>query len=111
MVKVESPVVTCLRTLHATRRQDGICGSMTSNFSEHTNANYFLHTGIGVQGRPSMGAWIGYGLGSECENLPAYVVLNGGLTPPGGLDNFGSGFLPASYQGSVFGALRSRWLM
>ena len=78
--------------------------SMTSNFSEHTNANYFLHTGIGVQGRPSMGAWIGYGLGSECENLPAYVVLNGGLTPPGGLDNFGSGFLPASYQGSVFGA-------
>ena len=78
--------------------------SMTSNFSEHTNANYFLHTGIGVQGRPSMGAWVGYGLGSECENLPAYVVLNGGLTPPGGLDNFGSGFLPASYQGSVFGA-------
>ena len=51
-----------------------------------------------------MGAWVGYGLGSECENLPAYVVLNGGLTPPGGLDNFGSGFLPASYQGSVFGA-------
>ena len=78
--------------------------SMTSNFSEHTNANYFLHTGIGVQGRPSMGAWAGYGLGSECANLPAYVVLNGGLTPPGGLDNFGSGFLPASYQGSVFGA-------
>ena len=80
--------------------------SMTSNFSEHTNANYFLHTGIGVQGRPSMGAWMGYGLGSECENLPAFVVLNGGLTPPGGLDNFGSGFLPASYQGSVFGASR-----
>ena len=38
--------------------------SMTSNFSEHTNANYFLHTGNGFQGRPSMGAWIGYGLGS-----------------------------------------------
>ncbi len=81
-----------------------IVRSMTSSFSEHTNANYFLHTGIGIQGRPSMGAWVGYGLGSECENLPAYVVLNGGLTPPGGLDNFGSGFLPASYQGSVFGA-------
>jgi len=77
---------------------------MTSKFSEHTNANYFLHTGIGIQGRPSMGAWAGYGMGSDCENLPAYVVLNGGLTPPGGLDNFGSGFLPASYQGSVFGA-------
>ena len=38
---------------------------MTSKFSEHTNANYFLHTGIGLQGRPSMGAWVGYGLGSE----------------------------------------------
>lgn len=77
--------------------------SMTSNFSEHTNANYFLHTGNGQQGRPSMGAWTSYGLGSESKNLPAFVVLNGGLTPPGGLDNFNSGFLPASHQASVFG--------
>lgn len=76
--------------------------SMVSNFSEHTNANYFLHTGSGLQGRPSMGAWLGYGLGSENENLPAFVVINGGLIPPGGLDNFNSGFLPASYQGSIF---------
>lgn len=76
--------------------------SMTSNFSEHTNANYFLHTGNGFQGRPSMGAWLGYGLGSECENLPGFVVLNGGLIPPGGLDCFNSGFLPAAYQGSIF---------
>ncbi len=78
--------------------------SMTSNFSEHTNANYFLHTGSGQQGRPSMGAWFGYGLGSACQNLPGFVVLNGGLIPPGGLDNFNSGFLPATYQGSVFKA-------
>ena len=49
-----------------------------------------------------MGAWVNYGLGSECQNLPGFVVLNGGLIPPGGLDCFGSGFLPASYQGSVF---------
>jgi hypothetical protein len=77
--------------------------SMTSNFPEHTNANYFLHTGSGLQGRPSMGAWFGYGLGSECQDLPHFVILNGGLIPPGGLDNFGSGFLPASWQGSVFG--------
>ncbi len=76
--------------------------SMTSNFSEHTNGNYFLHTGHGQQGRPGMGAWWGYGLGTECQDLPHYVILNGGLIPPGGLDNFGSGFLPASYQGSVF---------
>lgn len=78
--------------------------SMTSNFSEHTNANYFLHTGHGQQGRPSMGAWVGYGLGSACQNLPGFVVLNGGLIPPGGLDNFNSGFLPATYQGSIFAA-------
>jgi hypothetical protein len=57
-----------------------------------------------LQGRPSMGAWIGYGLGTENQNLPGFVVLNGGLIPPGGLDNFNSGFLPASYQGSVFKA-------
>ncbi|WP_146519769.1 DUF1501 domain-containing protein [Stieleria varia] len=76
--------------------------SMTSNFSEHTFANYFLHTGNGLQGRPSMGAWMGYGLGTENENLPGFVVLNGGLIPPGGLDCFGSGFLPSAYQGSVF---------
>lgn len=76
--------------------------SMVSEFPEHTFANYFLHTGSGLQGRPSMGAWVNYGLGSECRNLPGFVVLNGGLIPPGGLDCFGSGFLPASYQGSVF---------
>lgn len=76
--------------------------SMVADFPEHTNANYFLHTGVGIQGRPSVGAWMGYGLGSENQNLPGFVVLNGGLIPPGGLDCFGSGFLPASYQGSVF---------
>jgi len=76
--------------------------SMTSKFSEHTSANYFLHTGNGLQGKPSMGAWLGYGLGSENQQLPGFVVLNGGLIPPGGLDCFGSGFLPSAYQGSVF---------
>lgn len=81
-----------------------IIRSMVSNFSEHTNANYFLHTGNGFQGRPSMGAWIGYGLGSDNQDLPGFVVLNGGLIPPGGLDCFNSGFLPAAFQGSVFNA-------
>jgi hypothetical protein len=76
--------------------------SMVSNFPEHTSANYFLHTGSGFQGRPSMGAWLSYGLGSENKNLPGFIVLNGGLIPPGGLDNFNSGFLPAAYQGSIF---------
>ncbi len=78
--------------------------SMTSQFPEHTSANYFLHTGTGIQGRPSMGAWATYGLGSECRDLPGFVVVNGGLVPPGGLDNFNSGFLPATYQGSIFAA-------
>jgi len=75
--------------------------SMTSEFPEHTNANYFLHTGSGLQGRPSMGAWTTYGLGSDNDNLPGYMVINGGLIPPGGLDNFTNGFLPATSQGSV----------
>jgi hypothetical protein len=79
-----------------------IVRSMQSDFSEHTSANYFLHTGNGFQGRPSMGAWISYGLGSECQDLPGFVVLNGGLIPPGGMDCFNSGFLPASHQGSLF---------
>ncbi|MCA9043575.1 MAG: DUF1501 domain-containing protein, partial [Planctomycetaceae bacterium] len=89
---------------HVATCADDLCvlRSMTSKFSEHTNANYFLHTGHGLQGRPSMGAWAAYGLGTECQNLPAYVVLNGGLIPPGGLDCFGSGFLPATFQGSIF---------
>ncbi len=88
-------VATCADELAVIR-------SMVSEFPEHTFANYFLHTGSGLQGRPSMGAWVNYGLGSECQNLPGFVAINGGLIPPGGLDCFGSGFLPASYQGSVF---------
>ncbi len=90
---------------HLARHVDDLCviKSMVSKFPEHTAANYFLHTGSGLQGRPCMGAWLGYGLGSENRNLPGFIVLNGGLIPPGGLDNFNSGFLPAAYQGSVFG--------
>ncbi|MCA9289807.1 MAG: DUF1501 domain-containing protein [Phycisphaerales bacterium] len=89
---------------HVGQCADDLCvvRSMVSNFSEHTNANYFLHTGLGLAGRPSMGAWTSYGLGSECDDLPGFVVLNGGLVPPGGLDCFGSGFLPATHQGSMF---------
>src|SRR6059036_957854 len=51
---------------------DDLCviRSMVSNFSEHTNANYFLHSGLGLVGRPSMGAWVSYGLGTENQNLP-----------------------------------------
>jgi hypothetical protein len=79
-----------------------IVRSMISNFSEHTNANYFMHTGNGQQGRPSMGAWVTYGLGSESKDLPGFIVIGSGMIPPGGLDCFSNGFLPASFQGSLF---------
>ncbi|HEV3117196.1 MAG TPA: DUF1501 domain-containing protein [Gemmataceae bacterium] len=90
-------VATCVDDLAIVR-------SMVSNFSEHTNANFFIHSGNGQQGRPSMGSWVTYGLGSACRNLPGFVVLDSGLIPPGGLDCFNNGFLPASYQGSLFQA-------
>jgi hypothetical protein len=91
---------------HVAQRADDLCviRSLTSKFPEHTSANYFLHSGLGLQGRPSIGAWVSYGLGSFNEDLPGYVVLNGGQIPSGGLDNFGSGFLPATYQGSLLHA-------
>ena len=89
---------------HVGEMADELCvvRSMTSKFSEHNSANFFLHTGFGVQGRPSMGAWMSYGLGTEATDLPGFVVLNGGLIPSGGWDNFGNGFLPASHQATVF---------
>jgi len=89
---------------HLATVADELCvlRSMTSQFPEHTSANYLLHSGTGIQGRPSMGAWVTYGLGSESENLPGCSVVNGGLIPSGGVDCFGSGFLPAKYQGSIF---------
>ena len=88
-------VATCVDDL-------AIIRSMVADHSEHTAANYFMHTGSGFQGRPSMGSWITYGLGSQCRDLPGFVVLDSGLIPPGGVDVFGSGFLPAAYQGTLF---------
>jgi len=75
---------------------------MVSEFSEHNSANYFLHTGLGQAGWPSMGAWVSYGMGNASDSLPSYVVINGGLIPSGGFDNFASGFLPPVHQGTVF---------
>ena len=85
-------------------RVDDLCvvRSVVANFTEHANANLFLHTGFNTQGKPSVGSWVTYGLGSECQELPGYIVLKGGNIPAGGPDNFHSGFLPAVYQGSIF---------
>ena len=82
-----------------------IIRSMTAKFPEHTSACYYMHSGLGLQGRPSMGAWATYGLGSENKNLPGYVVLNGGQIPSGGLDNFSNGFLPATYRGNLLNVI------
>lgn len=76
--------------------------SMTNESAVHANANYWMNTGWGMMGRPSIGSWVSYGLGSEADDLPGYVVLNGGLIPTGGIDNFKSGFLPATHGPTLF---------
>ncbi|MST01313.1 MAG: DUF1501 domain-containing protein [Pedosphaera sp.] len=74
--------------------------SMKTDEFNHTPAELLLFTGHGRQGRPSMGAWATYGLGTENENLPGFVVLiSSGVQPSGGQSNWGSGFLPSVYQG------------
>jgi hypothetical protein len=74
--------------------------SCATNLFNHAPAKLFMNTGSGQFGRPSMGAWVTYGLGSECQDLPGFVVLQSGPRGPrGGAVNWGSGFLPTSYQG------------
>jgi hypothetical protein len=66
----------------------------------HAPAELLIYTGSPRTGRPSFGSWLTYGLGSENENLPAFVVLiSSGVQPNGGKNSFGSGFLPSVYQG------------
>lgn len=83
---------------------DDLCvlRSMTAFSPNHPNANYALHCGHVLSGRPSMGAWVSYGLGTLSQNLPSFVVIHGGQVPAGGMQAFGSGFLPANHQGSTF---------
>lgn len=79
--------------------------SVYSASNDHVQAHYALSTGMIRMGYPSMGAWITYGLGTENQSLPAYVVIydaHGG--PFGGPANWGAGFMPAAYQGTVFRA-------
>lgn len=76
--------------------------SMHTDAFNHAPAQIFLNTGHLTLGKPSMGAWVTYGLGSEAENLPAYVVLNSGGGPSGGAACWGSGFLPSIHQGVMF---------
>ena len=74
--------------------------AMYTDEFNHAPAQLFMHTGFPRQGRPSMGAWVTYGLGSENANLPGFVVLvSGQSAPSAGKSAWGSGFLPSVYQG------------
>ena len=86
------------------KHADDLCviRSMTNEAAIHATANYWMHTGWGQMGRPSTGAWVNYALGTEADDLPGFVVLNAGLLPTGGIDNFKSGFLPAAHGPTVF---------
>jgi hypothetical protein len=74
--------------------------SMTTDEFNHAPAELLLFTGFARQGRPSLGCWTTYGLGSESQNLPGFVVLiSNGVQPSGGQGCWGSGFLPSVFQG------------
>ncbi|HXA04708.1 MAG TPA: DUF1501 domain-containing protein [Bryobacteraceae bacterium] len=82
---------------------DDIClvRSMHTEAFNHHPGQLLLFTGHTVVGRPAMGSWVVYGLGSESQDLPGFVVLASGNGTSGGTDNFASGFLPSTYAGTV----------
>jgi hypothetical protein len=83
---------------------DDIClvRSMQTDAVNHAPAQILMNTGTQQFGRPSFGAWTLYGLGSESENLPGYIVLTSAKGTSGGASNYGCGFLPTSYGGIPF---------
>lgn len=89
------------------RQVDDLCflHSMTTNTSAHPQGENFINTGFTMEGFPSFGAWVTYALGSENQELPAFVAINDprGLARSG-KNNFGNGFLPAAFQGTDFNA-------
>jgi len=89
---------------HLARHADDIAivKSLHTEEFNHGPAQVFMMTGFGRQGRPSIGSWLTYGLGSEARDLPAFVVLVTGLTGGGGSSLWGPGFLPSVYQGVRF---------
>ncbi|MCL4841817.1 MAG: DUF1501 domain-containing protein [Bryobacteraceae bacterium] len=89
---------------HIASCADDLClvRSMHTEAFNHHPGQLLLFTGSIQFGRPTMGAWSVYGLGSESENLPGFVVLTSGVGTSGGASNFSSGFLPSHYQGTLF---------
>lgn len=86
---------------HLAQQSDELCivRSMQTTEFNHGPAQLLFHTGMNRQGYPSIGAWATYGLGSESENLPSYVVFQGGASPGAGSNLWKSGFLPSVHQG------------
>jgi hypothetical protein len=89
---------------HLGKVADELCviKSMQTDAVNHAPAQIFMNTGSQQFGRPSLGAWSLYGLGSEAENLPGYVVLSSAKGTSGGASNWGCGFLPTIYGGTPF---------
>jgi hypothetical protein len=86
--------------LHEVADELCVIKSMNTDQFNHAPAELLVFTGSPRPGRPSLGAWVTYGLGTENQNLPGFVVLiSSGVQPNGGKNSFGSGFLPSVYQG------------
>ena len=83
---------------------DNVCllRSLHTEAFNHHPGQLLMNTGVMTFGRPSMGSWVNYGLGSESRNLPGYVVLTAGVGTSGGASNWSSGFMPSTYQGVLF---------
>ncbi len=80
-----------------------VINSMVADSANHTPALFVLNSGFQFNGYPALGSWLSYGLGSEADDLPAFVVLPDGRGDPNGAaSNWSSGFLPAQHQGVVF---------
>ena len=88
--------------LSAVADEIAVIKTMRTEHFNHAPAQLFLHTGFGRFGRPTMGSWVNYGLGSENRDLPGFVVLITGLVGGAGNSMWGSGFLPTIHQGIEF---------
>ncbi|HEY3969112.1 MAG TPA: DUF1501 domain-containing protein [Planctomycetaceae bacterium] len=89
---------------HLSTCADDLClvRSMHTEAFNHHPGQLLLNTGSQMFGRPSIGSWLNYGLGSDSKNLPGFVVLTAGRGTSGGTSNWSSGFLPTTYQGVLF---------
>ncbi|MBI1320117.1 MAG: DUF1501 domain-containing protein [Candidatus Hydrogenedens sp.] len=96
-------VSECLPHMAGIVDEISIIKTIQTEVPNHAPAKLYMNTGSAQFGRPSMGAWVTYGIGSEADDLPGFVVLlSGPRGPRGGAVNWGSGFLPTAHQGVPF---------